>query len=324
MKKSSKAWLLIAIVMMVVGVGFASIGTAMGGRWGMIFDLENFKITTGSKNMISDKVSVDSSFKKIDINTSTVDVNIKKGTENSVEYRVPEYMKPEITTVGNTLSIITSKKNTFVLFDFNFGKTEDSYINITLTEDMYEKAMEIAYKTSTGDLTVEGININGVLETSTGDIKLTNVISDEIRIDGSTSDVTITNCTINGSLSTSLSTGEVVMKDTVVTEKYEAESSTGDIKITNSEITWFNMDGSTSDLTVKSSEMDRVEVTTSTGDIELEIKGNEQDYGIKLHTSTGDMDVCGREIDAKSYEGPAGTKQINIETSTGDITININ
>ena len=305
MKKSSKAWLLIAVVMMLVGVGFASVGTAMGGRWSMIFDLESFKIISGNKNMISDKVSVDKNFKKIYVQTGTIDVNIKKGNEFIIEYKTPEYLKPEITTVGNTLSIVTNKKKMFTLFNFNFGKDEQSYINITLTEDMYEDAMEFEFETDTGDLLVDGVNINGQVETSTGDVDLKNLTSTGIKIDGSTSDVTITNCTINGSLKTSLSTGDVIISNSVISEIYESETSTGDIKISDSKITWFKMGGSTSDLTVRTSEMDRVEIETSTGDIRLE------------------LDICGREIDGKNYESPAAEKKIDIQTSTGDIEIDL-
>jgi len=324
MKKSRKVWLIIALLMMVVGVGFASVGTAMGGRWGMIFDWDNFRIVSTSKEIVSDKVSIDGSFKKLDIKTSTVDVNIKVGNENTLEYKVPEAYKPEITTVGNTLSVVTRERNGFTLFNFDFGRDEESYINITLTEDMFKEFMNLEFSTSTGDLYIDSVDITGHIETSTGDVRLTGLKSNGISIDGSTSDVYISDCNINGSLKTSLSTGEVIIKNLVITEKYEAETSTGDIEISHSEIPWFIMDGSTSDLKVKSSEMNKVEVNTNTGDVELELNGNEKDYEIKLHTSTGDMNVCGREMDGKSYESPSAEKKINVQTSTGDIDIYLN
>ena len=319
--KHTKFWLVLSLILFASGIGLAAAGTAMGGTWRMRFDLSDFKMVTGSDDYVENTVKINDSFSKLEIDNSVIDITIKRGTECRVDYRVPEDLEPVVEVKGNTLRVYSKDKGGISFFNFTMIGDEDSYITITIPEDIAEKGLNFDVETSTGDIRVEDVNFQGRIESSTGDTTLVNLTAGNLEIEESTGDAVIENCEIKGDLKTSASTGTVTIKNTSIDGKYSAETSTGDIEVYDSGMGFFKMEGSTSDLTFKNVAVADVNIDTSTGDVKLSIDGNEDDYSIKLHTSTGDMNVAGREMDGKNFELVKGNNKIVIETSTGDIDI---
>ena len=84
--KGSKIWLIIAVLMLVSGLGLAAIGTANGGTWKMRFDLKDFKVKTADSEEYVNKTEIVDQFSTIKVITSTVDINIENGDKYSVTY----------------------------------------------------------------------------------------------------------------------------------------------------------------------------------------------------------------------------------------------
>ena len=154
-----------------------------------------------------------------------------------------------------------------------------------------KKSLKI--KASTGDITAENISCGGELslEVSTGKISVSRLVCDgDIKITVSTgktclSDVTCNNLTSGGS------TGDLHLKNTVATGKFDIERSTGDI-------------------TLDGCDAEEISIETSTGDVTGTILSSKIFF---TETSTGDVDV------PKTTTGG----MCEIITSTGDIEISI-
>ena len=313
-KNKTKIWFLVALGLIIAGIGFASVGTAMGGVWKMKFNWKDFKVTKASEDYIDETKKVEA-FTKLNIEASTVDIKVVEGSEYSVSYHVPDDEIPEIESKNGELRIKTKEASSFFLF--NWG-SDDSFITVTIPSGNMN-AVDI--ETSTGDVNVKDVAIYGKIHTSTGDIFLKGCKSDDdLKTETSTGDLEIENCEFRA-LYTDTSTGDTKIKDSKFGYRYEAKTSTGDIKVNSSEIGSFKADGSTSDITFDKVTVKDVKINTSTGDIKMNLIGSKDDYSIKLETNTGDFKLNGDEFDGDRYESKGGNNEINIETSTGDITI---
>ena len=317
--KASKIFVIIASLMMVAGLGFASIGAAMGGKWSMKFNYKNFHLSSAEEKMVEKTEKIED-FNKIEIKTSVVDVILRTGSEFSVQYRTPEDLVPSIENKNGTLKIKSEMKNSIFLFG-GWSTDEEEYIIVTIPEND-NKEREADIETSTGDVKLEnGLSFFGKLTTSTGDIRLSGVeTGDSLKIYTSTGDTYIDNCKMN-SLRTESSTGEVFITNSKIEKEYSAVTSTGDMKVNDFSTDRLIIEGSTSDITLQRIDFNDIDIDVSTGDIDILANGNNDDYSISLHTSTGDMNIDGIEYDGKNFESVRGSKNIKIETSTGDIDI---
>ena len=315
--KKSKFWLCLGLVLLVAGIAFASVGKVMGASLNMRFDWNSFKIETASKNFVTETVKV-SDFSRLDLTTSTIDVTVKPGDEYAVSYHVNEDFIPEITNNNGTLTVKTKKQTGFMFFNFWNSTDEDEYIIITVPEN---KSRSLDIESSTADIVIQDLDFSGKIETSTGDITLSNLKADAaLELQVSTGDIYIKNCKLD-SLYTEASTGQVNISNSEIKGKYQAETSTGDITLNSSTVDSVLFNGSTSDIKFQSTVCKNINIETSTGDISLGLKGNKDDYSIKFSTSTGDMIIDGDEIDGKHFEASRGSNMITIDTSTGDIDI---
>lgn len=317
--KKTKLWLIIGVILMVAGIGLAAVGTVSGATWNWRFNFSDFKIHTGSDNYIKETKTLEA-FDKLIIDTSTIDINITKGNEYSITYFVPEDRKPEISSKNGVTTINFEKDNsiTFLDFSFMFNHEENSYVNITIPDSEAVKVIDIT--SSTADIKISSLSIDGKISTSTGDIRLEKNKMGDMGFSVSTGDIYIDNCSID-SLETKASTGEVKLTNSIITGKYTSKTSTGDVTISGSELDGFTLSGSTSDVTVSSSTIENIKLETSTGDIKLGLNGTEDEYSIEIYTSTGDIDIDGEEFEKKYKKTASGTNSININTSTGDVDI---
>ena len=309
---------ILSLLFICGGIALAAVGKVKGGSFSWRFDLAKFKVVAGNNDYISETVKV-GAFNKLVIDTSTIDVNISRGSEYSVSYYLPEDKKPEITENNGVLTVKGYEKNSFMVFDFSFlSSCDDAYINVTIPDGTYTKVVDI--KSSTADIKISSLNVDGSISTSTGDIRLDDNEMCNFTLSVSTGDIFIKNCNFE-SLETKASTGEVKIDNCVINGNYIAKTSTGDVTINDSELGRLTLNGSTSDVTVSSSSIDNIKIETSTGEVKLSLLGNEEDYTTEIHTSTGDIDINGEEYEKKYKKVSSGINSINISTSTGDVDI---
>ena len=321
--KGSKIWLIIATVLMISGLGLAAVGTANGGSWR--FKIKNFKVTTKADNdYVTKTINYDDSeaFKKIIVDSSTIDINIRKGDGYSVTYFVPEDSIPEISNNNGVLDINTTEDNGITFFDFTFMDFDDNNPYITITTP-YEDATDFKVKTSTGDITVTDMNFEGEVKSSTGDIKITRGSLGYVDILTSTGDITVDNIK-SVSISANTSTGETRLINSSVSEKLYVDTSTGDVELIDDTLGRFEVEGSTSDVKVNNSEIGKVKISVSTGEVELGLKGDEADYSFDLHSSTGDIRIGKDEYEDNLVRERNTDNSVYVHTSTGDIDIDFN
>ena len=313
--RSTKIWLFVTAILMVGGIGLAAIGFAKGGTWRMRFDLKNFKLYSGSENFVT-KTESTGFFNKLVVKTDTFDIKVNKGTDYTITYHVPDDRIPVITNENGILTILAEESG-LSLFNFGSFGDENPYIEITTPEDTKK---EIDIESSTGDITIANLSFEGPITTETGDINLSQSRMGKMKLLVSTGDITADNCSIE-SLNTEASTGEVKITNTICEGNYTADTSTGDIKIKDSEFSSFTVDGSTSDITVENSSINDIKIYTSTGEVSLNLRGEESEYNSRITTSTGDIEINGKEYEDNYNSSNSGTKSIKIDTSTGDIDI---
>ena len=299
--KGSRIWLIIAVLMLVSGIGLAAIGTLNGGTWKMRFDLKDFKVKTASDDEYVNKTEIVDEFSTIKVITSTIDINIENGDKYSVTYYVPEDKIPEITCENGVLTVDTNESNSFSIFDFSFI-SDDRNPYITITTPSTEVGNKLDVRSSTGDIKVAGLGFDGNIKTSTGDITVDYISSENIE--------------------TETSTGEFKLSNSIVNRKLTSDTSTGDITLNQNTINYFGAEGSTSDIKVLGSEIDKIDIKTSTGEVELELKGSDSYYSFDLHTSTGDIRLGNQEFEKNYKKDFTDDKNyVNVKTSTGDIDI---
>ena len=98
--------------------------------------------------------------------------------------------------------------------------------------------------------------------------------------------------------------------------------SVGDTDVNDSNIGRLKCDSSVGDCTVADSAIGNCIIDTSTGDIDIGIKGDKEGYSYDLATSTGDIDVDGREYDDDhNVSSGSGKNMIKAHTSVGDINV---
>ncbi len=314
--KGIKLWLIIAGVLMGTGLTLGAVGTARGGTWKFRLNVKNMSVST-SDSFVTETIKVDE-FETLKILSHVTDINIKPGDGYSITYHVPEDRLPKIDQNGKTLTIDADEEEGFYIFDFTFASDENPYIDITVPEKDFYGYFNL--EGSTSDITIKNVNFEGDMQSSTGDIHISDAELGKLNLQTSTGDIFLNNLTVN-SLKTKCSTGEVTMKNITINGDYTSETSTGDVTISSSSMDTFSLNGSTSDVKVTSSEIRKVNVKTSTGDVELSLKGEESDYSLELKSSTGDIELGSSEFEKNYTKTTDGNKSIAIHTSTGDIDI---
>lgn len=308
---------------MISGLGLAAVGTASGGTWR--FKIRNFKVTTKADNdYVTKTINYEASeaFKKIIVDSNTIDINIQKGDGYSVTYFVPEDSIPEISNNNGVLDINTTEDNGFTFFDFTFMDFDDNNPYITITTP-YEDYTDFKIKTSTGDIAVTDVKFEGEIKASTGDIRINSGELGYVDITTSTGDITVDKIK-SVSITANTSTGETRLINSSVSEKLFINTSTGDIELSNDTLGRFEVEGSTSDVKVNNSEIAKVKISVSTGEVELGLKGDEADYSFDLHSSTGDIEIGNDEYDKNLVREKNTANTIYVHTSTGDIDIDFN
>ncbi|MBQ6575057.1 MAG: DUF4097 family beta strand repeat protein [Lachnospiraceae bacterium] len=296
MNKTVKIILIVAACMIPAGAIIAGIGIASGGRagWSLGFSENGTSVNAGH---VEETVELDD-FENMELEISTMDVTIKRGDSYSVSYRTRKGDEPVIENDGLTLKIRQPNK-IFVMFDFGGLGVDDGY-TITVPEEAVPIGIDASI--STGDLTVDRVNLSGRIKTSSGDIMISDTEGEMLEIESSTGD-------ING--------------DKIKVGALSIGSSTGDINILRLFAQDFTSHTSTGDLNINNSELGKASIDTSTGDIELSLNGSPDDYSYIVDTSTGDIHVNGDHTE-KHYEKENGSKEsISIHTSTGDVDVTV-
>ena len=282
MKNSTKIWLITATTLVALGCIMFSVVMTRN-HWDFT-KLSTVKYETNTYEVTDD-------FNSISMLTDTADILFVQSDDKICKvvcYEMSD-MKHTTTVQNDTLTInVTDKREWYDHIGITLGspkitvylpKTE--YDSLVIKEDTGDievpkdfKFGSIDISTSTGDITITGVTCEGdiVINVSTGRANLTDIKCKSFISDGSTGDISLKNVIVTEKFSIERSTGDVKFDACDATEIW-VKTDTGDVtgKLLSEKI--FITQTSTGDVHVpKSTNGGKCEITTSTGDIYMKYK----------------------------------------------------
>lgn len=277
MKNSTKIWLITATTLVALGCIMFSVVMTRN-HWDFT-KLSTVKYETNTYEVTDD-------FNSISMLTDTADILFVQSDDKICKvvcYEMSD-MKHTTTVQNDTLTInVTDEREWYDHIGITLGspkitvylpKTE--YDSLVIKEDTGDievpkdfKFGSIDISTSTGDITITGVTCEGdiVINVSTGKANLTDIKCKSFISDGSTGDISLKNVIVTEKFSIERSTGDVKFDACDATEIW-VKTDTGDVtgKLLSEKI--FITQTSTGDVHVpKSTNGGKCEITTSTGDI---------------------------------------------------------
>ncbi|MCF7930040.1 MAG: DUF4097 domain-containing protein [Acholeplasmataceae bacterium] len=277
----------------------------------------------------------------VDLDNRNIVVTITTGDDIIVTYHEHEKDTWSLSETGGTFTITQETKPVFFnWFNFKMASYEVMTVYIEIPEDLvldyslssdvgdivYIEAPELTHdfyaNSNTGDVRIENAEIDQLIvrvntgsinlsdlvingdvdaKTDTGTIELTNLSTDELLLDTDTGRVELNQVSAN-QVDAQSDTGRIEMNDSTILGLVELSTSTGNVTVTDSVATGFDLSSSTGSVRFTSAtHMDlRYDLDTSVGNILV----NGDDQGTKHSTSTG-------------------TILLKVRVSTGNITVSV-
>ena len=292
--------MVVAAVMVVSGISMLVIGLTVGAS--PVISIGNKNAAKGKDiKTVSDTVELDE-YDKAEIDVSSIDVIIEHGTGYSLEYKAREGREPEVLVKGGKLSMKQPSQSSFFVFDLRtVSDHENEYYKLTIPKEC--SLLELDLEASSADITVDGANLEGSIEVSSGDVSINRAKGEDLKLNSSSGHIDLANAEYE-KLNVEVSSGDISFKDCGMDE-LECSSSSG-------EMTFDDIDA------------DKIDLKSSSGDIVLNIIGREDDYSYEIDTSSGDIKIGNRKLDGDYMTDDDKAKSIKAETSSGNVTISFN
>ena len=227
---------------------------------------------------------------------------------------------------GTTLST-----DTVSLPSFNTVKIDSKVMNLSIEKgddysiqcDSTEK-LNPKYEIKDNTLIVsqkQKIKIHNFMNTQKCSVHITipeDTTLELINLDGATGDINLSNLDVT-TLKIDNSVGDVKMDD-CKTDSIDIDTSTGDVKLNGCEANEINVDTSVGDTVIKDNIFEKLYVDGSVGDVKVSSLKDLSDYAYDLDTSIGDVSINGVSH-KKEYQQKGTGGKITVDNSTGDISI---
>lgn len=298
MSKGKIITMIVAAVMVVSGISMLVVGLTVGASPVLSIGGRDQAVSKDIRT-VTDTVDL-SDFDKAEINVSSMDITIEEGSGYSLEYRVYEGAEPVAEVKGGHLTLKQpSGKSSFFIFDFrNVAEREKEYYKLTVPADL--KSLDLDLDASSGDITVNGVNIEGRIDLSSGSMQIRDTESKDLELSASSGHINLENADLK-ELSLDVSSGDINLKSCKI-DKIKGDSSSGE-------------------MTFDDIKADKIDLNSSSGDIVLNIRGDEEDYSFDIDTSSGDIKIGDKKMEDRYESGSNKSKSIKTETSSGDVNI---
>ena len=315
--KSTKKWLVIALVLVLVGIIIVAI-SAGASDLNQLFNRRNYTINTHD---------ISNEFTDISIDVGISDVEFIVATDGKckvVSYDTERFVHNVVVNNG-VLTVSVTKADGWQGIVFG-GNNLKVTLYLPLTQ---YRVLDV--QGSTGDIDIPGgLTFDDItLSLSTGDINCSAKVNNLLKISASTGDVEVENCSV-GALDISLTTGEIELSDVTVQGDISAKVTTGKVDVERVTCSNLTSDGSTGDIVLtRVVATGKISITRGTGDIRFVSSDGGEVYA---KTSTGDIQgtlLTGKNFDATSDTGNIRVPQsiaggsCKLITKTGDIKISI-
>ncbi len=296
MGRKTKRWLIAAISLIVIGTALFCGAMAANGWDFTKLGTAKYETTTHAVSEL---------FSSIRIESDTADISLlpsKDGKCKVVCYEA-ENVKHSVNTNDGTLRIqlkdsrqwyehiginFTTPKISVYLPETEYDALviEESTGDIEILKDFSFRTMDISV--STGDVKSSASSNTVKIETSTGDISVTDITTETLNLSVSTGKTTLTDIRC-GSLISEGDTGKIILKNVVATGKLSIERDTGDIRFEGCDASEIIAETDTGDIsgTLLSSKVFITE--TDTG--RIRVPATADGGRCKLTTDTGDIKI---------------------------------
>ena len=301
MKTGTKIALIIAVSLIIVGITVFT--TAM---FTLDFDFSKLNTTEYTTNTYEYTDLV----KNIEVDLETTDITILPASDDEIKVVCfeDEESTHNVFVENNILKIDSPDKKWFEYI--SIGSFEHAKISLYIPDGNYST---LTVENSTGDITISDLAFSDKIsaDCDTGDIYISNVMTDLLDADTTTGHLTIENIapTVNTETTTSNSvivainpmdieanatTGSITFQNVTVGGNITAKASTGDVKFENTKAKDLNVKTSTGDITFNKSDAKNIYAKASTGD------------------------VTGTILTAKTFNADSSTGKITVPATTGD------
>ncbi len=279
MKNTTKAWLIAAASLVIIGCILFAVVMAVTGRDRSELSTVRYETNT---------YRITEPFSALSLTTDTADITFAPSDDGKcrVECYEEEHAKHSVSVENNTLTVsiddqrswdeyigfFDSPKITVYLPDTEYGALviQESTGNVEIPEDFSFESVDISASTGSVDLGAsarEAVRIG----TSTGDIQAENISAGSFELSVSTGKVTVSGVNCSGDITVSVSTGKAQLSD-VSCQSVISTGTTGNI--TGSLLTdkVFIAASDTGSVEVpRTVSGGRCEIDTDTGNIRIEI-----------------------------------------------------
>ena len=278
MKEKRRGLLITAVVLIICGLAFGAVGFAMTG-----FDVSKL---SGEGKMITNEHVINDEFTKIDIDTSTADVIFEASTDGKAKVVCTEAEKRyhEVSVENGTLKIKAKNEKKWYEYIRIFNSVGSQKIVIYLPES--RETSETGGRKQETRYTLDQLKI----DISTGDVDLQDLfVRGECRIDTSTGKVRMNNV-VTGSLDIDVSTGSTTLNETVVLGALKIDSGTGSVTLTRSDAETVKIDTGTGSVNCEFLTHKKIRTNTGTGSVKIPDK-TEDGGECSIDTGTGSIKV---------------------------------
>ncbi len=317
MKQVIKITTIISLCFILIGIGLAGSGYMLGGNmnWSYLPSSNRFFTEKNATHKII-KNNLDS-FTNIDLSCDSYDIVVTQGDSFSLSY--PEYTNIHTTySIENDTLKLESKSEHTVNFSLS-GSSSD--YTLVLTIPSRQALKKITLNSSSGDIELSNLTFDQInIASDYGDITLANLSGNALKLKADSGNVNLSDTEL-ASGNFTLNYGDFDVKSTTISE-CELVNDSGDFsakKFTSDNAT---LDLHYGDVTAESSTIKKLTASLDSGDCDLELAGNKKDYSLDLSSDTDDIEVDDENI-GEHYSYIRDTPNtIQVSTHYGSISLN--
>ncbi len=299
MKKAIKITILIAVGLVVLGLGMVFVSVAAGG-----FDIRNVVKT---RTYVEKTYEVTEDFENLQLDFSSNDLQVLP-SENG-KMKLVCYESDNITydvKVENKTLVIEEKIDTTIgsIFNFEFN-FEDQTNKLYLPKDQYK---DFELNLNSGDFTSnESFTFRDVnLDVSSGDVYLSDLIARDLFVDCSSGDVGLSGVSVEN-LTANVSSGRIDIENTYVNKILKMKSSSGSASLIKTQCT-------EADIRVGSGSIEVADFTAADG-FDIHVSSGSANLNNVVTDGFFRVKTGSGSIRLESCDG----KEMNLETSSGSI-----
>lgn len=310
MKSSVKILCIVAGALVCLGLVIGGLGWVFKGT----FNIGIFNVGPGMTVTEADILTETKElqpFNELEIQASVTDVIVSKGGKYRLEISAPKELMPEVREENGKLIIKQPKVSSINIIGANIF-----YKLYVPSDDVIDANITV----SSGNIIVYDVNVKGTLSQSSGDLKMTGIKSDYLKIDATSGEAELGNCMVKD-INIEHSSGDVDL-GCVYSDKISIKSTSGNV-IFDSVVAEDELSiGITSgDIEGKACSFNNVSINGTSSEVELGLRGSVSDYDYAIETLSGDIKIDTMEMENSYKTNNGASKKIVVDTTSGDVEI---